>query len=166
MKPWDDEQLREQIALAFRQKEMADENGRLTLEVQTANFELAASNRRLAEVLEQQRQLLLIEQVSLNVVREVLQHMPTPVIGLDDDNVVAFLNSAAQDLFLHDGLLLGSRASEAIPDLIDVVDTMADGECRRVQLKGAAWQASWHRMGEGSQSRGRMITLLQDKTLS
>ena len=87
-KPWDDTLLREQIAEAFRQKEMADENRRLNLEVQTANFQLAASNRRLAEVLEQQRQLLLMEQVSLDVVREVLQHMPMPAIGLDDDGIV------------------------------------------------------------------------------
>lgn len=159
-KPWDDAQLREQIALAFRQKEMADENQRLTLELQTANVELAASNRKLAEVLEHQRQLLLIEQVSLDVVREVVANMPTPVIGLDEDNVVAFVNAAAQQLFAGDGLLLGCSARLAMPELLECVDRMADGESGDAQLKGRIWRARCHRMGQGSQSRGRMITLL------
>jgi diguanylate cyclase (GGDEF)-like protein/PAS domain S-box-containing protein len=162
-KPWDDTLLRTQIAEAFRQKELGDENRRLNVEVQTANFQLAASNRRLAEVLEQQRQLLLMEQVSLDVVREVLQHMPTPAIGLDDDGIVAFLNAAAQQLFAEDGLQLGGDAGLAIPLLIGAIDEMTDAERRNVQLKNTTWRVNCHHMGQGSQSRGRMITLFQDK---
>jgi hypothetical protein len=45
--PWDEAQLRKHLAEAFAYKEMADDNRRLGLAVQTANMELAASNRQL-----------------------------------------------------------------------------------------------------------------------
>jgi diguanylate cyclase (GGDEF)-like protein len=44
-KPWVDEQLRAHIAEAFRRKEMADENRRLTQELQRKNEELLAAQR-------------------------------------------------------------------------------------------------------------------------
>ncbi|MGZ5789725.1 MAG: EAL domain-containing protein, partial [Burkholderiaceae bacterium] len=55
-KPWDDEKLRAHIADAFRQKQLTDENQRLSLEIQTANQELAASNRKMSEMLKLQHQ--------------------------------------------------------------------------------------------------------------
>jgi diguanylate cyclase (GGDEF)-like protein/PAS domain S-box-containing protein len=50
-KPWDDARLRSHIEEAFRHKEMADDNRRLDLEVQSTNRELAAVNQRLERLL-------------------------------------------------------------------------------------------------------------------
>ena len=54
-KPWEDAQLREHIEEAFQRKELADENRRLNLEIQTANQDLATLNRQMKEVLNQRR---------------------------------------------------------------------------------------------------------------
>jgi response regulator RpfG family c-di-GMP phosphodiesterase len=48
-KPWIDEQLRAHIAEAFRHKEMADENRRLTQELQRKNEELLAAQLERAD---------------------------------------------------------------------------------------------------------------------
>ncbi len=158
-KPWDDEQLHEHVEEAFRRKGMADENKRLNLEVRTANLELAAANRQLEEVLKQQQQQIKRDEVSLDIVREALQNVPLPVIGVDDGDVVAFANNAAQALFDHVGPILGSDATQLIPELLHATHGIGeDGRCT-VELNGLLYQLISHGMGRGSQSRGKLMTL-------
>lgn len=167
-KPWDDEQLRGHIAEAFRVKEIADDNLRLHQQVQTANLELAAANRRMeAMLLENQRQISR-DEISLNVARELLQHLPLPVIGMDDGGMIAFINSAAHYLFRDGGTLLGEQACTVLPDLF-----VANADAN-LGAGGGAHPASTHHtakiddhpyavvmypMGASSASRGSLITL-------
>jgi diguanylate cyclase (GGDEF)-like protein len=154
MKPWDDAQLREHIDEAFRRKEMADENRRLALEVSTANFELAAANRRLEEVLKQQQQQISRDEASLDVVREALQRVPLPMLGLDEDDFIVFSNAAALALFAHAGAALGSDARTTMPELLQAAES--GGE---VRLEGHRYAVISHHMGQHSESRGKLIIL-------
>ncbi len=54
-KPWDDAQLREQVFKAFEQHDLAEQNRELDLRVRSANRELVAANRHLAELLDRER---------------------------------------------------------------------------------------------------------------
>lgn len=160
-KPWEDQLLRDHIEEAFQHKEMADENRRLNLQVRTANQSLAAANRQLEEVLQQQRQQIVRDEASLDIVREALQHVPLPVIGLDDDNMVAFANDAAHALFEDAGPILGSDATQLMPELLHRMhDTGEDQRCT-VELNGARFHVVARSMGQGSQSRGKLMTLTQ-----
>ncbi|HYD63087.1 MAG TPA: EAL domain-containing protein [Noviherbaspirillum sp.] len=163
MKPWDDSQLRAHIEEAFKRKEMADENRRLDLEVRTANFELAVANRRLEEIAQQQQQQIRRDEVSLHVVREVLQHVPLPVIGLDEDDYIAFINVDAQGLLRESGSLLGCDAREVMPELVAAVGAIEHGNAGRLQLKGMNYRVICHRMGQGSESRGVLVTLAREQ---
>ncbi|HCE07262.1 MAG TPA: hypothetical protein DEQ40_01415, partial [Oxalobacteraceae bacterium] len=161
-KPWDDTQLRGHVEEAFRRKEMADENMRLNLEVRTANFELATANRRLERVLTQQQQQIKRDEVSLDVVREALQHVPAPVIGLDEDEVIAFVNSAAQLLFKDGPGVLGCDAEAVMPGILSAIHQVNDGEKCSIELNGLMYQVISHNMGRGSQSRGKLMTLTRE----
>lgn len=163
-KPWDDSQLRSHIDEAFRRKEMADENRRLDLEVRTANFDLAVANRRLEEIAQLQQQQIRRDEVSLHVVREALRHVPLPVIGLDEDDCIAFINVAAQDLLRERGSPLGCDAREVIPELVSTLESIDHGSRGRLQLKGAMYSVNCHRMGQGSDSRGVLLTLTREAT--
>jgi FixJ family two-component response regulator len=55
-KPWDDEQLREQVRKAFEVRDLSEENRDLDAKIRTTNQELVAANRRLAEMLQRERQ--------------------------------------------------------------------------------------------------------------
>ncbi len=57
-KPWEDEPLREQIKKAFEYRRLLDENRQLDIKVHSANQELVAANRRLRELLQQERERL------------------------------------------------------------------------------------------------------------
>ena len=156
-KPWDDTQLREHIQEAVRHKEMADENRRLDLEVRTANHGLAQANRQLEEVLRQQQEQIDRTGISLDIVREALQHVPLPILGLDEEQVVAFANLAAQDLFRQDGMLLGSSAGRFMPQLLLALDQAGEGGSCIAPLHGSRFEVAAHDMGKGTRSRGRLI---------
>jgi EAL domain-containing protein (putative c-di-GMP-specific phosphodiesterase class I)/CheY-like chemotaxis protein len=154
-KPWDDDQLREHVAKAFEHKEMADENSRLNLEVRAANQELAHANRRLEELLQQQQQQIQRGEVTLDIVREALLHVPLPVIGVDDDGVVVFVNTAAQALFAGKGSLLGGDAAALMPEVWAAAGERPGGAA----IDGATYDVMARAMGHGTQSRGRLIIL-------
>jgi diguanylate cyclase (GGDEF)-like protein/PAS domain S-box-containing protein len=158
-KPWEDKQLREHIAEAFQHKEMADENQRLNLEVRSANQELAKANRQLEELLQQKQQQIKRGEVSLDVVREALLHVSQPVIGLDDDDLVAFVNIAAQNLFSEAGPVLGIEAAQFMPQVLDAIHGVSEAEKCEVELRGMRFDVVSRSMGHGTESRGKLITL-------
>ncbi|NVE00510.1 EAL domain-containing protein [Massilia sp. BJB1822] len=160
-KPWDDERLRGHVAQAFRMKEVNDENERLNLELRSASQELAAANRRMEELLQQKQQQISSSEVSLNVAREVLQHLPLPVIGMDEHGLLAFGNSAAARLLGPGATLLGSEAAQALPDLFPAGADGSTAPAPHAELciGGARHAVVVYPMGERSSSRGSLITI-------
>ncbi len=158
-KPWDDAQLREHIAEAFAYKEMVDENRRLSLEVRAGNQGLAAANRQLEDVLRQQQERIQHDGVMLDIVHEVLQHVPVPVVGLDDDQIIAFANTAAHRLFPQAGLPLGGDAQDLMPQVLRVLRGLKEGQTAIADLAGSGFEIAYRRMGNGTRSRGILVTL-------
>jgi diguanylate cyclase (GGDEF)-like protein len=157
-KPWEDELLRGHIADAFRLKEISDENERLNLEVRTANHELAAANRKMEELLQQKQQQISRDEISLGIAREVLQFLPLPVIGMDDEGMIAFINAAAETLFRRSGALLGNQASLVLPALFPS-GVATSGDTHLAEIEGEHYQVAVYPMGAHSASRGSLITL-------
>jgi len=158
-KPWDDDLLKENIAEAFRRKDMSDENQRLSEEVKVANRELANANARLKSMLDQKQQQIQRDETALNVFQEVLQMLPWPLIGVDDDGMIATLNAQAEVLFAPQGVLLGVAARGVLPD--GIVDALANcaTEPDEVCIDGQAYRVLCRTMGMSSASRGRVIIL-------
>jgi EAL domain-containing protein (putative c-di-GMP-specific phosphodiesterase class I)/CheY-like chemotaxis protein len=165
-KPWDDEQLYGHIEEAFKRKEMADENRRLNLEVLSANQELATANHRLGEMLKQQQQQIVRDEVSLDIVREALQKIPLAVIGIDDDDTVVFANDAAQNLFEDIHSILGSDVNQLIPDLVHATPNSNRGLQCIAEIDGKFYEVVARRMGRGSQSRGKLLTISTYKAIA
>ncbi|MCU6433519.1 EAL domain-containing protein [Undibacterium sp. Jales W-56] len=158
-KPWEDEQLREQIAEAFRHKEMADENRRLHIQIQTTNQELATANRYLADVLKQKQLQIKRDETSLEIVREVLQYIPVPLVGIDDNDMIAFINQAAEVLLEKSPPMLGEDIRLLSEDFSVSLKTYAAGEDFQISIEGHDFIVNWKMMGERSQSSGKLITL-------
>lgn len=158
-KPWDDNQLRGHIAEAFRRKEIEDENRRLNAEVQTVNQELATANRQLGIALKQKQQKIARDEVSLDIVREVLEHLPLPIIGLDDQSMVVFVNTASVALFSRMGLMPGCDLAYVLPGLPEALHDIREDVAHVVEIDGAWFSVTCRAMGTQSQSRGRLITL-------
>jgi len=179
-KPWDDERLRGHIADAFKQKELVDENRRLGMQVQTANHELAEVNQRLQSLLDRQRELIGREEGSLDMAHEMLFCIPAPMIGIDADGMVAFVNADAQALFADAPALLGRPAPEVLPaalvalwrrheedrhdDEHDHGDGGGGGEGegsapRVVEFDGCRYRAVCRQLGRTENLRGKLLLL-------
>ncbi|MQA42507.1 EAL domain-containing protein [Rugamonas aquatica] len=154
-KPWNDEQLRAHVGEAFRLKEIADDNQRLHLEVRTANHELASANRRMEQLLHQMQRQIHRDEISLSIAREILQHLPLPVIGMDDAGMIAFINGAAERVF-SGATLLGAEAGVALPALLPPAGQAAG---HHALIGGVRYAVMVYPMGEHSASRGSLITL-------
>ncbi|MFZ6645311.1 EAL domain-containing protein [Undibacterium sp. TJN25] len=157
-KPWDDEQLRANIEEAFIYKEMADENRRLSFQIQASNQELAKANRQLADILLQKQQQIKRDEISLEIVREALQHIPLALIGIDDDNMIAFINTAAEILFLTAAPMLGADIDDFLPEFSRLAQHANEGDVFQMSITGRAFEVSWRIMGESSRSRGKLVT--------
>lgn len=158
-KPWEDSQLRGHIAEAFRRKEIEDENRRLNMEIHTANQELAAANKQLGMVLKQKQQKIARDEVSLDIVREVLEHLPLPIIGLDNQAMVVFMNAASTAFLAPIGLMPGCDLAYVLPSLSESIHDIREHVTRVVEIDGAWFSVTCRSMGAQSQSRGRLITL-------
>lgn len=163
-KPWDDEHVRTHIQEAFHQKEMADDNKRLDREVQEANRELAEVNGRLKHLLESQREHIHREETSLVVAREMLENMPTPVIGLDQGGMVAFMNSEAERVFASSSGMLGLHVTDAPESALADVWRLSDGRYHDITVCGQAYRAVCRPMTGDTRSRGSLMVLIPSQS--
>lgn len=113
-KPWDDERLIVHVQEAFAHKEMADENKRLASEVITASEALASANDRLELVLSNQQHQMDQETARANSVRDLVDMLPVPLLGIDPDGTIVLANKEAQRALGQRTALLGEPASAVL----------------------------------------------------
>jgi diguanylate cyclase (GGDEF)-like protein/PAS domain S-box-containing protein len=163
-KPWDDDKLRGHIQEAFHRKELADDNRRLAREVYTVNLGLAAANRQQHELLGLKQEQITRDASTLHIVREAMQHVPLPVIAIDDSDMIAFVNDAAAQLLRHRGMLLGGDAGYLLPEIVRYLSPQHQTPPRAhpIRLDDLHFLLGTHAMGQGSSSSGWLITLTPD----
>lgn len=164
-KPWDDEQIRKNIRDAFQFKEIVNENRRLNVEVQVSNRELARANRQLSDLLRQQQSRIQRDEVSMRVIREILYQIPFPLIGIDDNDRVAFCNALAEELSPDSALILESDIHQVIPELTKGLKTMEENIVSLVWVAGKPYHVYWRSMGRQSASQGRIMIFIPVKEI-
>lgn len=146
-KPWDDTQLRGHVAEAFSIKEIADDNRRLQLALASANQALAAANRQLEQLLLDKQEQIALDETALTSARELMEHLPIALVGLDDTQTIAFANGCARRLFGAQVAMLGDAHS------LLFAHQVADDQ-------NTFYDIARYPMGERSASRGTLLTLL------
>jgi len=156
-KPWDDEQLREHVAEAFKRKEMEDENNRLQHELKLANSALATTNQELDRLIKEQEERIETDEVSLQITHEILEHLNIPLVGADEQKNIVFLNSAAQKLLGSDKTLLGTNLVRSMP----AVAHAWGRPTVRLEIQENLYGVNIYPMGKTSRSRGKLITFVR-----
>lgn len=151
-KPWDDDHLRANVVEAFRYKRLADENRRLAIEISLAN-------ERLRRLLSEQEQQLQRDEAALGVVQEVLQAVPVPIIGLDNEGLIVVANMEAETLLSKGSPLIGSFAEEVLPTALLPGNEPARTECVWIDDRGNRWNARFRRLGSTGAVQGTLIAL-------
>lgn len=162
-KPWDDLRLIEHVREAFAHKELADDNKRLATEVIAASEALTHANERLELVLGSQQQQIDLEAARANAARDMIDILPTAVLGVDPDGTIVLANREAERLLQPHTPLLGEpvqrvlRMDPPLPaawtGVINAPTTAAP-----VALTGSPWQV-WARSMGTIPPRGVLLTL-------
>ncbi len=177
-KPWDDQQLRHHLDDAFRHKEMAEENQRhnlefnkefkeenqrLNIKTKTLSQALSSAHLKLEKIIAQQEQQNLRDKVQHDILSEMLEHIPLPMIGLDDDGVIVFVNTAAEALFAFHGPILGSDARGLLPVLRNATSCPGADSTLSVSIQNRQYRIIFQRMGAHSLSSGSLLTLVEQE---
>jgi response regulator RpfG family c-di-GMP phosphodiesterase len=149
-KPWDDEQLRHNIADAVRRKQLDDENRRL-------HHELAVANAQLSELLEERQRRIDIGEASLHMAHEVMAALPLAVVGVDTEFMVALANEAAQTLF--GGSLIGMDARTVLPPAVTGLLHSATPEHKEIEVDGVPFRAVSNVVGSTRKLRGHVLAI-------
>ena len=159
-KPWDDGILRANIEEAFRNKEMADENRRLHTGLELANSQMIVVNEQLKKLLANKDLQVMRDESLLDIVQEVLQQLPWPIIGIDDERTIALSNAAA-DVICGDGEpLLGRDMYASLPaPLLAALDSSLTAEID-IDINGICYRLHGNSMGKHSRSSGAVLVLL------
>ncbi|MHB1175527.1 MAG: EAL domain-containing protein [Sulfuriferula sp.] len=178
IKPWDNPQLRCHIDDAFRHKvlseinrryahefheEFKQENLRLNIKTKTLSQALASAHLKLEKTRGQQQQENRRDQTQRDIMAEMLEHIPLPVLGLDNDHVIVYLNTAAETLFASHGGILGCNARDIMPILHKTTHDVDANDPPSIQIEQQHYQISCQRMGLHSISKGSVLTLLKQE---
>lgn len=158
-KPWEDDLLRANIEEAFRHKELADENRRLNLAVQAANKELALANTRLLDILADKERRIERDETTLDVAQEILQCIPFPVVGFDNDDMVVFANLEANKLLGGAHHLLDIGSTDSLPEPLFSLTQGNDGDTLTWENDHRSWQVVYKRFGQERGFSGRLLIL-------
>lgn len=159
-KPWEDAQLMDAITDAVSHKTMADENRRLSQELMSANLRLEKANQQLKQLLQQQQQSLHNREVGLRVAYEGLEHVPIPMLGLDDEKIVVFINRKARERFEQRGLLLACELDMVLPEVMPLLLWNDEDERTEVALPEDKFTVIKHCMRFDNRVHGFMLFLL------
>ncbi|MDR0736470.1 MAG: response regulator [Zoogloeaceae bacterium] len=165
-KPWDDEQLRAALREAFAHKELTDDNRRLTAELSQANRNLILANQRLQALLEEKQHQLLRDEKVLDVLHEVMQILPLPLLGVDDSGMIAAINEAAQQVFGGNAqaLFLGRQISALLPpELLCAADAGKGEGMVFIAPDARPYRLFRRALGRHSAASGKLFIFIPDK---
>ncbi|HED14332.1 MAG TPA: response regulator [Gammaproteobacteria bacterium] len=164
-KPWDKHLLRANIEEAFAQYELRSENERLARELQAANAELSEINQDLERRVEEKTREIKLNMHTLQISQEVLEHLPSAVLGVGDDGCVAVVNRmAARLLNQQGGYLVGRSLQEFLPAEVFTMHSRAlqenVAECCLITLDGGgALEVCCCRLGQSSYAKGTIMVM-------
>jgi len=148
--------LHQAVEAALERRRVTDDYGRLSREVEAAGRELLR--------IEEERRHLLRENEALRetggqgylILQELLAHLPWPVIGIDNDGMLALVNEAAHAVFPGRSLLLGASLADVLPEM------PLYGDEADIEIAGRRFICRWRQFRPAGSVSGRFL-LLEEK---
>ncbi|MDD5056973.1 MAG: EAL domain-containing protein [Sideroxydans sp.] len=162
-KSWDHEQLRGQIREAMQSYELKQAHDSLLAQLAATNKELTLAKQLLERKVDQTLLDSLNSLVSLKASQEVLEYLPTGVIGIDIDGKIIVANNKAEEIL--GATLLGHVAAECLPatlnDLAQQAVRDGSGELRGWRnQQDAEYDCFSHQMNAESETQDVVLVLV------
>jgi PAS domain-containing protein len=115
----------------------------------------AEEERRRLEL--ENRELQAVENRGFAILQEVISALPSPIIGFDQDGMVAMINEAAAKEFAHRGLVIGVELLAALPELPKL------GDNQMITILETAYGCLWRQVSLGGSVQGQLLILQRGK---
>jgi len=164
-KPWDDDQLRANIAEAFRRLQVELENAALHKEVETVNTELVRLNHVLEQRVMEKNERIARDTDYMLVLQEVLDNVSVGILGVDHEGEIALSNQLADAwLASEHSTLVGENIGNlprALADAVGAALLQEDFSSTDVgfTFRQQSFVASLSPMGRRSLSKGVLVTM-------
>ncbi|MEN9358180.1 MAG: hypothetical protein RL695_2351, partial [Pseudomonadota bacterium] len=159
--PWD-EQLPHLLAEAFRQRDLARENHWLQRKITSTSNELSQLNQQLKQLLASKNAQAQRNETALGVTHEILRSLPSPVIGIDNDGLIAFSNAAAETLFAGASSLLAQPAAMALPAGLSAALEQPPDTPATFVLQDTLYHLQRYSLGTTSEAQGVLLILTKE----
>lgn len=113
LKPWDDMEFKGIIREALEMARLQRENHRLTDELKSRNRELQRMNEKLEEMVASRTEELKLRNTALENFQYILYQMPIGVVGIGDDDRIAFVNRWTLENLSQPRIILHGQPVEA-----------------------------------------------------
>ncbi|MEE9441775.1 MAG: response regulator [candidate division Zixibacteria bacterium] len=117
-KPWNDQEVITTIMRAFEQQQLSSYVDKLNIELQNRNQELELLTKSLEEKVAHRTRDLEMKNRALIVAQNILNRLPTGVMGIDSDMTVVYMNNSLGDFIDTSELNLGQSLDGAIDKYI------------------------------------------------
>jgi len=136
LKPWNDDELKITLRHALEHRRLREENRQLDQRVREQNDELRELNANLEQAVEKKARQLLIRNRTLSIAQEILDQLPSAVIGVDTAHTVVQVNRRATQHRVGRHFSMGEKVPPSIPDEVQqIIDgAISLGESRSIML--------------------------------
>ncbi|MCP4744605.1 MAG: response regulator [Desulfobacteraceae bacterium] len=119
LKPWNDHNLKLEIRQALDQYDLVQANKRLDEQVVVQNDQLKQMNEHLEELVEERTREIAIQNHALQLSHAVLEDLPLPIIGADNNTMIILVNKMAKRLISKENINIGVPLSMYFGEKID-----------------------------------------------
>lgn len=165
-KPWNDDELKVTIAKALEVYFLRQKNERLSDELMEACLKLESINANLEEEVKSRAEAMVFQNSLLQFTHQVMDGLPTPLVGLDPSGLVVLANRQANRLFAGDQpTLVGMDADQVLPAEVMYMVAGVEGDaCQWTLLvvAGDAYRVMASRLTTNRQQEGVIVMFVPE----
>lgn len=150
--------LQELLEDTLSKQLISDEHGILSQAVEAAEREVTQLLEERNRLLNENAELHRLEKQGYALMQCVMGEMPWPVIGVDEEGLVALINDAAVLEFSTRNLSMGDALNKALPEVI----TLADNG--QLTIGDVTYACCWRKVGVENTTFGRLLFLQREAT--
>ncbi len=154
--PVDATAFRQTVEEALQRRHISDEYSRLSHEVEVAERALLRTEQERRRLEVENTELQALESRGFAILQDVVAALPVPIIGFDEQSMVAMINDAAADVFGARGLAIGSVLTVVFPELSGV------GADEIVLVSEGRYRCLWRQASLGGDLQRQLLILQKE----
>jgi len=144
LKPWNDDELKQEVRRALEQHDLFDANRRLNEENLNQKEKLEKINRYLEQMVQERTMDLEIQNQVLQLSQVILNELPFPVVGVSSEGMIVIANGETKQLYkryLRTGDQISDYFAGEVEEIIlNVIENNEQDFLKELKVEGKTWR--------------------------